>query len=393
MGTWKPKTTLKNGANPKSHTSRKTLICIHMKRILLLFVGLLMVGTTFSQSGRSVNSLQRPTGESTFDSSGPSLKLSPVMGSAVTMRTQSLPPVFSFQENPVNHNMHITTDGMYYFTINGGNSSSGQVNKFDLNGVLLQSYPIAIDGRGLSYNKMDGHLYVSGYGGDIIRIDDLSAGTFTIVFPTIMQNAQGSFDISTDGSLFYDFYQGNLIIRDFNTGAVMNTINGLSYGPSNYGGEASVAVDSSHIYTWNATTRTVYAYDMSGTFIQSLELDSGDNGHSLSIAQGYLFVSKDGNYSIGTWYGYDIGGAIASVPASENKFNYSVYPNPSTGKLKLEAPGAEAIEVYNAVGVKVYTSLVSQQTYDLDISRYGKGVYFLNIYKEGIPYREKICIQ
>lgn len=51
----------------------------------------------------------------------------------------------------------------------------------------------------------------------------------------------------------------------------------------------------------NTVTRNVYSYNLTGTLIQTLPLDSGDNGISLSIANGYLFVSKDANYAIGTW--------------------------------------------------------------------------------------------
>jgi hypothetical protein len=61
----------------------------------------------------------------------------------------------------------------YYYTINGGNSSLGQINKFSFNGTLIKTYPINIDGRGLSYNRADSCLYASLYEGDIVKITDL----------------------------------------------------------------------------------------------------------------------------------------------------------------------------------------------------------------------------
>ena len=67
-------------------------------------------------------------------------------------------PAISFNENPVNHNMHITSDGAFFYSINGGNAGTGQVNKFTLGGVLVQTYPIQIDGRGMSWNPVDGLL-------------------------------------------------------------------------------------------------------------------------------------------------------------------------------------------------------------------------------------------
>ena len=211
-----------------------------------------------------------------------------------------------FDENPYNHNMHITSDGSYYYTINGGLTSKGQINKFTLSGTLVQTYPIQIDGRGLTYNYADGFLYASLYGGDVVKITSLENGTFEVVHSAIMQNAQASFDLSPDGTKLYDFYDGTLEIHNFQTGALETTITGLSHGSGNYGGNAAVAVDGEYIYTWDAATKTVYVYTNTGSLVRTMTLSDGDNGHSLSYVDGYLFVSKDGNYDIGTWYGYNI---------------------------------------------------------------------------------------
>jgi hypothetical protein len=217
---------------------------------------------------------------------------------------QKVPPWMTFPEFPINHNMHITSDGSYYYTINGGNSGTGQINKFDLVGNLIQTYPILIDGRGLSYNKSDSTLYASLFMGDIVKIIDLAAGTFSTVFTGAMHDAQASFAIAPDGSVFYDFANGTLYIHDFATGQVIDTIFGLSYGAGNFGGNAAVAVDSNYIYTWDAGIQTVYIYDLLGAPVTSMYLDSGSNGHSISIANQLLFVARDGNYATGAWFGY-----------------------------------------------------------------------------------------
>ncbi|MEO8148060.1 MAG: T9SS type A sorting domain-containing protein, partial [Bacteroidia bacterium] len=104
------------------------------------------------------------------------------------------------------------------------------------------------------------------------------------------------------------------LIHDFFTGAVINTITGLNFGPGNFGGEEAEAVDSLYIFTWDATIKTVSKYDMSGTLMQTLLLDSGENGHSISRAGNYLFVAHDGNYATGTWYGYLVD-SVMSVSA------------------------------------------------------------------------------
>lgn len=305
-----------------------------------------------------------------------------VTGPYQTSKMMSLQPDISFNENPLTHNMHITSDGNYYYTINGGNSGAGQINKFDLSGNLLQTYPISLDGRGLSYNVADSFLYASTYLGNIVKITDLSAGTFVNVFSGIMQNDQASFAISHDGTKFYDFNSGTLYVRDFNTGGILNTIVGLSYGSGNYGGEAAVAVDSLHIYTCNASTKTVYTYDLTGNFIQTMVLDSGDNGMSLSVANGYLFVSKDGNYNLGTWYGYHLS-APTAIAENENQFQATILPNPTTGKLQFNSQRIISdIEIYSVTGKLVYRFSPNSISAMADLTQQSSGMYFYKIYDD-----------
>jgi uncharacterized repeat protein (TIGR03803 family) len=296
-----------------------------------------------------------------------------------------LVPVISFNEHPVNHNMHIASDGDYYFTINGGSAGSGQVQQFDLAGNLLQTYPIPVDGRGLSYNSADGKLYASAFGGDIVRIDNLAAGTFTVLYPGIMQNGQASFACSPDGTLFYDFYAGTLYVRSFATGAITDTLTGLLCGAGNYGGEAAVAVDSGFVYTWNAATKTVYRYDFNGVLLQTFVLQDGDNGHSLSMANGLLFVSKDGNYNIGTWYGYDLAAITAIGPAPDG-FSFSACPNPSQGMITVSTgglfSGSCTVSVFDAAGRAVSHSgelHPSANGFVLDLRSLDPGLYFLKL--------------
>lgn len=315
------------------------------------------------------------------DTSIPELRSFTINNSGSTSKTQFIPPVVSFTEHPINHNMHIAADGDYYYTINGGNASTGQINKFTFAGTLIQTYPIQIDGRGLSYNSSDGFLYASTYTGNIVKIIDLSAGTFSVIFSGIMQNGQASFAISTDGTRFYDFYQGTLEIHDFSTGAVVNTITGLSYGSGNFGGEAAVAVDSAHIYTWNASIKTVYSYDQTGTFIQTTVLDSGDNGISISVANNYLFVAKDGNYAMGTWYGYHLSGTTA-VSESASDFEVEVFPSPANDIITIKTDKSFIGTTYmisDQTGRQVMTGSINVENTTVDISRFARGIYTVSV--------------
>jgi hypothetical protein len=247
-------------------------------------------------------------------------------------------PILSiiFKDDPINHNMHIASDGNYYYTCNGGGYTSGRINKYTLRGDSVTSYPISLDMRGLMYNKSDGHLYASGFEANIsernmYRIDDLETGAFVKVHSNLYDYNQASVAMSDDGMYLYAFNKGTLKQYKFSDGSLVGTVNSLSYGTSNYGGDGAVAIDPDYIYTWDATTRTVYIYTHTGTFVDILTLTHGDNGMSLSFVNGYLFVSLDGNYGIGTWYGYNIRKKTAT-----NVFLNSIAPEAETRNLSVK---------------------------------------------------------
>lgn len=231
-------------------------------------------------------------------------------------------------------------------------------------------------------------IYASGYGGDIIKVTDLSSGSFEIVFAGIMQNSQASFAISDDGTKFFDFYEGTLKVRDFSTGNILYEVTGLSYGEGNYGGYAAVAVDPDYIYTWDATIKTVYVYDHAGQFIQNLLLDFGDNGHSLAFFDGYLFVSVDGDYNIGTWYGYNIRRIVVSLSENEAYFDFNIYPNPTMSYINVECLLNEShsiiFELQDLSGKILFSEVHEGKEIfkRIDLRNYPNNLYLLNFYSD-----------
>jgi hypothetical protein len=219
--------------------------------------------------------------------------------------------VSQFNDDPTNHNMHIATDGNYYYTCNGGNVGTGKINKYTLAGVFVASYPIALDMRSVMYNKVDNFLYASGFESNtsernIYKITNIVTGTFVKLYTNLYDYNQAGVALSDDGLYLFAFNAGTLKKYRLSDGVLVQTLTGLSYGTGNFGGDGAVAVDPDYIYTWNAVTRIVYVYNHSGTFIRSLTLTNGNCGLSLSLLNGYLFVANDGNYSVGTWFGYNI---------------------------------------------------------------------------------------
>lgn len=220
--------------------------------------------------------------------------------------SQTLQPVIFFDEDPITHNMHICSDGEFYYTINGGNPSDGQISKYSVSGSLIGQYPIELDMRSIFYNKKDKHFYVNCYDGVIYKVIDLENGVFKTAYENLYSNDQACLALSTNGKLLYEFDDGTLKVYNFKNGELVNTIKGLKHGTGFAEGSTALAVSKKNVYTWDGFNQEVYVYNKNGQFIKTAKIDKGNYGFSLSYANGLLFVSEDGNYSTGTWYGYDI---------------------------------------------------------------------------------------
>jgi hypothetical protein len=247
-----------------------------------------------------------PTDASAFNTATKTVKIN------VTAFAPLHDPLFSlsFNDNPTNHNIHITSDGTFYYTSNGGDYTKGKINKYTLSGVFVTSYEIKIDMRSLMYNKTDKYFYVSGFEGNtsernIYKILDLASGSFIKLYPNLYDYYQSGTALSYDCQYIYAFNKGTLKKYKFSDGSLVETLTGLNYGIST-SSDGAVAVDNDYIYTWDSSTKTVYVYDLTGKFVRNMTLTNGSFGYSLSFVDGLLFVSVDAVNSIGTWYGYNI---------------------------------------------------------------------------------------
>ena len=83
-----------------------------------------------------------------------------------------------------------------------------------------------------------------------------------------------------------------------------------------------------------------------------------------------------------------------------NVFKYdnklSVYPNPSTGKFRIRnEPVISRVEVYNMLGKQVFSKINPdrEKLNEIDLTKFQKGVYFMEIYNGEKKRTEKIVIQ
>jgi len=247
--------------------------------------------------------------------------------------------LLTFKESPQTHNMHITSDGQYYYTCNGGIADKGQIQKFSLQGVLLQTYSMKLDMRSIMFNPTNNSLYVSGCDKNIYRITSLTNGSYETQIYGFTSDCQSTTALSADGKYIFDFYGGTLKKCLLAGGQLINTYTLSKYGAySNY----VVAVDETNIYTWDSEAKQVFAYDQSGNFVKSFYVPNGNYSFSLSIANGNLLVSTDGNYSEGTWYAYKIKNAVRSSNSSDLQAPVSVLTfkeSPQTHNMHITSDG------------------------------------------------------
>jgi hypothetical protein len=219
---------------------------------------------------------------------------------------QVLSPSVVFKENPHSHNMHITSDGKFLYTCNGGRAELGQVNKLKKDGTLIAGFPVKLDMRSIMYNSSDKKLYVYTYSRKLYKIDDLTLGTYTEVMSFPERSEQCAPTLSSNGKLICFMEFGDVYFYNLKSGKPETTLHGLKCADNAVDGGTAIAMNRKHLYSWDARSQVVYVHDLKGKVEKSVKLSQGFYGFSLSWASSLLWVSADGNYETGTWYGYDI---------------------------------------------------------------------------------------
>jgi hypothetical protein len=162
----------------------------------------------------------------------------------------------------------------------------------------------------------------------------------------------------------------------------VNTGSGFSASPNNWsvpvGGYQSVppvgfcelsgsgeANAQPNFQTWSTT-------DINGDDKADLVVTANDDANSYSLVFG-LPSSPHWNVFMNT----------STVGLKENNTTnlFSVYPNPNIGKFEIrsanDAKELGKIEIYNAVGQKVYSAITDEKIFSVNMSNLASGIYYL----------------
>jgi len=90
-------------------------------------------------------------------------------------------------------------------------------------------------------------------------------------------------------------------------------------------------------------------------------------------------------YQNSSWYEpYGLNGFSEFVEdctsvSEANGVGTAVYPNPTYGKVRIEAESIQSISIFNLLGEKVFESSANGDTFEYDFSHQGAGVYFIQV--------------
>jgi hypothetical protein len=142
-----------------------------------------------------------------------------------------------------------------------------------------------------------------------------------------------------------------------------------------------------------------------GKYYVALELFSAGNNYDIRILDDET-VGQPWDYSmiyIAGAQAYSNGNAFAirvitgnpdALGIEENLENFSMYPNPSSGKVFFNfEKNQERVLTVRDISGKVILSKVTSSNTEIDFNNYGKGIYLVNIQSENGSITEKVIIQ
>ena len=108
---------------------------------------------------------------------------------------------------------------------------------------------------------------------------------------------------------------------------------------------------------------------------------------------GYTTNAQNSSAGYGSELWWLNGSVATGTTKVNNEQNISVYPNPSTGILSIEAPLKEnaSVKIYNSAGMHIATETITQ-TKTLDLSALPNGIYVLQFVSEKTTSTQKIII-
>ena len=107
-----------------------------------------------------------------------------------------------------------------------------------------------------------------------------------------------------------------------------------------------------------------------------------------------LVIDSDNNVWVATSTGVSKISAIASALVAAEIATFNLFPNPINDVLYLNngTQDIQQVKIYNNLGALVYSNDSKQQQYEIDVSSFSQGLYYVNINSSETIIRKKIII-
>ena len=165
----------------------------------------------------------------------------------------------------------------------------------------------------------------------------------------------------------------------------------------NFAQLSNITSDNNHVWGGNMLNNDTDLRFYGSTTVLNICYNSTTDGNNwlgyvntnLTWGDPAVFKVGSGNYII-VYVGLPYSVGIGELPTN----NFIIYPNPSYNKIKISNGSfINAIDIFNAIGQKVYQSETKNLEFEIDLSNQPKGIYFVKIYNGEKIYTEKIVIQ
>jgi len=107
-----------------------------------------------------------------------------------------------------------------------------------------------------------------------------------------------------------------------------------------------------------------------------------------------LVIDSDDNVWVATSTGVSKISAIPSAVITTEISVFNMFPNPSNDVLYLNngTQDIQQVKIYNNLGALVYSNDNKQQQYEIDVSSFSQGLYYVNVNSSDAIIRKKIII-
>ena len=307
----------------------------------------------------------------------------------------------------------LTYDGEYFY----GVANSSTIYCVDLvNHTLVSTISSAYGAmRCCSYDpQRDGFWVVGNWSGNLSLVDRTGAVQFTGPAPTSASGVAYYKDADNVEHVLC-FNNGDNGVYDYNI--TTNTMGGQVFNYNNAPGTGSGSSGGCHIANYGDKLAFYGDIQASPQYIAIYELGEAQGGGgggqivtdltpnkfnimvdgeivAATSDNSYIWTVEEGDFTeheytvffVDAQYGISceqtVVYAVEPLSTPENEVINSIYPNPTSGDLHINATAMTHISIVNAMGQVVYSQDVNADETVIDMAKFESGVYMVNIITE-----------